>query len=686
MVRFFRSKPQARKSQGEKRKPSSDELKIQLIRDSGLFDPEWYLRASPDLCDSGVDLVEHFYFQGWKEGRNPSYLFETDWYLEKNQDVKSSGLHPLVHYLKHGESEGRSPSPYFDPAFFGSQVPEASQDSSMLAAYLRGGWRSASPNEFFDGPFYLSQNQDVAAADTPPLFHYILQGWREDREISPKFSIIQYRETLAVRGLESPEPLRYFLETGRHNGDVLPQVLVQANLATPNPVLSLQSEIEKNHKPGPFAEDKLIGGEGARLAAKAHLFAFYLPQFYPFAENNAWWGEGFTEWRNVTRAVPRFEGHQQPRMPRELGFYDLRNVETMREQVAMARMSGVAGFCFYYYWFNGTRLLDKPLDMLLENKDIDMPFSLMWANENWTRRWDGLEHDVLMGQDYRESDDEALVADLARYFADPRYERVEGRPLFIIYRPGIIPDFANRLEKWRELFRSQHGMDPLVLMVLGFGDFDPAPYGVDGAIEFPPHKIAEGLPVVNPELKLLDEEFRGHYFRYDDLVASSLSVPAPKYDLIRTLVPSWDNDARKPSRGMGFVDATPEKYENWLRQLVGFAQKHPFRGTTPYVFVNAWNEWAEGAHLEPDLHNGVAYLNATYRALTGVKKNQTPGKNILLVGHDAYQHGAQLLTLNIMRTLKQEFGLTPTLLLLDGALLHKSAHQRPRRSTGKLTA
>lgn len=672
MLRYFRSnKDQESKVQDPIQRenppaPSPEELEIHVIRQSGLFDAEWYFQTNADLRDANVDPVEHYYFQGWKEGRNPSYLFESAWYLATNQDVERSGMHPLLHYLRHGESEGRRPSPYFNPAYYGTQSTGSERTGTMLAAYLADEWKSYSPNEYFDTSFYLNCNDDVSSAGTPPLLHYILQGWREGREINANLSFVTYRSVLVSRDVAAVDPLRYFIETGAQAGDAVPATAAQPAAKAP---VTLLSELAKNQQAGPYFEEKLLGSEGSGIAAKARLFAFYLPQFYAFPENNAWWGNGFTEWRNVTRAVPRFEGHQQPQLPRDLGFYDLRNVETMREQVKMARASGVAGFCFYYYWFNGTRLLDRPLDMFLENKDLDIAFSLMWANENWTRRWDGLENDVLMGQDYRESDDEALVADLARYFSDERYERVDNRPLFKIYRPGIIPNFTKRLETWRELFRTKHDMDPLVLMVLGFGDFDPTIYGVDGAIEFPPHKIAAGLPLANPQLNMIDQDFTGHYFRYDDLVTSSLAVPAPSYDLIRTLVPAWDNEARKPSRGMGFIGATPEKYENWLRQLVSFAQEHPFKGQTPYVFVNAWNEWAEGAHLEPDLYNGVAYLNATYRALTGIRKAQTPGKNILLVGHDAYLHGAQLLMLNIMRTLRREFGMAPTLLLLEGGPL-----------------
>lgn len=431
---------------------------------------------------------------------------------------------------------------------------------------------------------------------------------------------------------------------------------------------SAHRSLLRYHQPGPCFEKELIGDELVARQSRARAFAFYLPQFYPFKENDEWWGSGFTEWRNVTRAVPRFEGHVQPRLPRDLGFYDLRNVETIREQVRMAEASGIAGFCFYYYWFDGKRLLDKPLDAFLEDRQTRFPFCLMWANENWTRRWDGMEHDILMKQSYQPEHDALLIDDLARYFKDPRYERIDGRPLFILYRPNIVPDFKEQLLRWRTLFRERHALDPVILMVQGFGDQDPVQYGLDGAIEFPPHKVAEGLPQVT-QLELNAPDFTGTYFRYDDLINSSLAAPQPPFELIRTAVPSWDNEARKPGRGYGFIDADPEKYEGWLRALVQQASARPFMGKVPYVFVNAWNEWAEGAVLEPDLYHGSAYLNATFRAVTGLAKQRRPGQGILLVGHDASAHGAQLLMLHIMKTLKERFGMKPALLLLKGGPL-----------------
>lgn len=645
---------------------SQDELNLNKIKKSGLFDKDWYLSTYGDVKNAGIDPAEHYYYQGGREGRNPNYLFNSAYYLEDNPDVAASGKNPLIHYIEFGENEGRSPSVYFDPAYYKAQLKEKINGESVLMHYITGGWRHYGPNPFFDNRFYLDKYQDISDANSDPLLHYITHGWREAREFHRVYSFDTYKQELTERLGELTEPLAYYLKVGRKSNDQLPKKNAPRVAVGDD---GFRKSLELQQSAGEHFEESLIGSEAIAALSPVRTFAFYLPQFYPFKQNNEWWGPGFTEWRNVTRAQPRFDGHVQPRLPRDLGFYDLRNVETIREQVQLAQKSGVNGFCFYYYWFNRTRLLDRPLDLFLEQTDIQFPFSLMWANENWTRRWDGLENDVLMGQDYKDEDDEALVDDLARYFLDERYEKVDGRPLFFIYRPGIIPDFKERLKKWRTLFKKRHRINPLVMMAQGFGDTDPVKYGLDGAIEFPPHKLAVDLPTVNKQLKLHDSEFTGHYMHYDDLISRSLDEVPPSFELIKTLVPSWDNEARKPGRGMGFVGATPEKYERWLKSLARRAVERPLLGKQPYVFVNAWNEWAEGALLEPDLHYGYAYLNATFRALTNTPRVSKPTTSVLVVGHDAYLHGAQLLTLNIVRALRTEFGVRPTLLLLEGGPL-----------------
>ena len=661
--------PLARVESSVPEKIDPDVAALRAIHASGLFDETFYLERYPDVARADANALQHYYFRGAFEGRDPNALFDSEWYLATNSDVREAGTNPLVHYVEFGEAEGRRPSVYFDPAYYRYQLSSAAlmDVTSPLRHYLEGGWAQYSPNEYFDAPYYLASFSDVAALGREPLGHYLAQGWREHREMHRVLSFKRYGEELHLRLGRPVEPLRYYLLVGRQAGDVVPRHGPLARVGERSSELAEQ--LRASQAPGPHFEAELIGTGALARAISTRVFAFYLPQFHPFEENDRWWGPGFTEWTNVTRALPRFKGHHQPQLPRDLGYYDLRNIETMRRQVDMARRSGVAGFCFYYYWFDGKRLLDAPVEQFLSSPDIDFPFCLMWANENWTRRWDGLESDILMQQRYREDDDDALIADFARHFADPRYERIDGRPLLFVYRPGIIPDARRRIARWREIFRDRHGVEPLMMMAQCFDDDDPRPFGLDGAIEFPPHKLAKGLPPMNAKLDVFEPDFAGHYPAYDDLVQRSLDVEAEGFDLIRTLVPGWDNEARKPGRGMGFVGATPAKYEDWLRRLAGWAHRNPIAGGHRYVFVNAWNEWAEGAHLEPDTHFGCAFLNATLRALTGMHAAPQPARDLLLIGHDAYRHGAQLLMLNIMRTLRRSFGVDVTLLLLEGGPL-----------------
>jgi len=394
--------------------------------------------------------------------------------------------------------------------------------------------------------------------------------------------------------------------------------------------------------PGPGFEtaDAL---DGRYIPSRVKTIAFYLPQFYAFEENDKWWGKGFTEWRNVARGTPRFRGHYQPRIPRDLGFYDLNN-----------------------YWFNGRRLMEKPVD-LFANSEIDQQFCIMWANENWTRSWDGLENDVLIKQDYLDEDEDAFIADTARYMADERYVRLGDQPLFILYRPGLLPDAKVNIEQWRVKWHSLLGVTPLIMMVQGFGQEDPREFGLDGAIEFPPHKVCTGLKNINDRCHLLDSNYRGLVRDYKDVVSSALNEPAPAFPLIKTVSPHWDNDARREGLGMTIHGSTPALYEQWLNGAQDFAIDHPVNGES-VVLINAWNEWAEGAYLEPDVHYGHAYLNATKRATKGIPAQTDTGR-ILLVGHDAYRHGAQMLLLNIAKIYRRQFGMDVVIVLKEGGPL-----------------
>ncbi|MBV9786370.1 MAG: glycoside hydrolase family 99-like domain-containing protein, partial [Acidisphaera sp.] len=320
----------------------------------------------------------------------------------------------------------------------------------------------------------------------------------------------------------------------------------------------------------------------------------------------------------------------------------------------------------YFYWFNGRRLLERPLEALLADASLDFPFCLMWANENWTRRWDGSEQEVLISQDYRAGDEPELLATFARHFADPRYIRLGGRPVLMVYRPRLIPDGAAAVARWRERFRAAHGEDPIFVMSQSFDDHDPRDFGMDGAIEFPPHKLVGGLATRNDGLQLLDPEFSAQVYDYEEIAGRALDAAAPAYPLIKTVIPGWDNDARRQGAGLVVHGASPARYQAWLERLVQQARARPFFGEA-LVCVNAWNEWAEGAYLEPDQHFGAAYLNATARAVTGLLA--AAQGSVLLVGHDAFPAGAQHLLLNLGRQLRRAHGVRIAFLLLGGGAM-----------------
>ena len=346
----------------------------------------------------------------------------------------------------------------------------------------------------------------------------------------------------------------------------------------------------------------------------AAIIAFYLPQFSPTPENDIWWGRGFTEWTNVSKATPQFLGHYQPRLPGDLGFYDLRIPEIRRRQADLARKTGVNAFCFYYYWFNGRRVLDAPLDAFVTDPEIDLPFALCWANENWTRRWDGLENEILLAQSHSPADDEAVVADLARYIQNERYWRISGRPLLIIYRPDTLPNAKGTVRRWRETAQ-RLGLGELFLLctdAFGYANYEAD--GFDGLVEFPPHGISIGE--ISQQVQFLNPQFTGRVYDYEAVVLAKEADLAEASDPRRFpgVMPAWDNEARKPGAGHSFHRATPALFQRWVCAALDNTRRCAPLGIR-LVFVNAWNEWAEGAYLEPDRWFGYGFAQALRSAL-----------------------------------------------------------------------
>lgn len=375
------------------------------------------------------------------------------------------------------------------------------------------------------------------------------------------------------------------------------------------------------------------------------LIAFHLPQFHAIPENDAWWGDGFTEWTNVRKAKPLYKEHYQPHVPLE--HYNLLDPDVRNRQAQLAKQYGINAFCYYHFWFNGRRLLEKPVNAILSLGEPDFPFCLCWANEPWTRAWDGGEREILMPQNYSDDDDRLHIEWLMNVFRDPRYFRIDGKPLFLIYRAAHMSDPKRTTDIWRAAARAA-GLGELHLArVESFHQDhgDPRRLGFDAAVEFAPDRnsFAPSRRRNLHALRLATHHFRQKFsyrtglwldrlvdpferfmcsvsakaratrdhFRLDyrRVMEYMLAKPEPDYVRYRGIFPGWDNTARRKTGAVIVEQNTPELYESWLKTLIQTSCGRP-------IFINAWNEWAEGCHLEPDARWGHAFLEATARAVS----------------------------------------------------------------------
>jgi lipopolysaccharide biosynthesis protein len=351
--------------------------------------------------------------------------------------------------------------------------------------------------------------------------------------------------------------------------------------------------------------------DGRPLLPRARFVPFYLPQFHPTPENDEWWGEGFTEWTNVTSTKPVFHGHHQPKLPTDLGFYDLRLDAVRADQAALAAAAGVGGFMYYYYWFAGQRLLHRPVESLIAS-DLDFPFCLMWANENWTRRWDGNSQDVLLAQDYERVPAEEFIEDVAEFLADPRYMTVDGRKVLAVYRPGQMPDFARVARHWREVARKQ-GIGELFLLHVDVGHSmqgltEEDEHGLDGSLAFPPHNM-HWAGIDRNQLSMRGD-FHGNAMSYPALAddAARQALRGLPEDYFPGAMVNFDNTARRQLSSDLWWGSNPYVFHRWVASLARAVSDRD--RDRRLIFINAWNEWAEAAVLEPTDRHGRSYLAA----------------------------------------------------------------------------
>ena len=373
------------------------------------------------------------------------------------------------------------------------------------------------------------------------------------------------------------------------------------------------------------------------------LVALYFPQLHTIPENDQWWGKGFTDWVNVKRAKPQYKGHFQPRVPLDDRYYDQSQMETLKWQIGLAKKYGVHGFCHYHYWFEGKQLLETPTNMMLESKELDFPFCLAWANETWSRRWDGQDHHILQEQTHRP--DKAMWERhfnyLYRAWSDERAIKIDGKPVFLIYRAHRVEKIGEMFDFWRELAH-QRGLPGLFFVAMKQYEY-PVPEVLkhfDASMHFQPFEALYSPDYAGPvferskwlrPLRLLPDKIQDilrairykyfpalTFYDYETVWQQILKVERDGIPTFPGAFVDWDNTARYVNRARIFTGASPERFAYWFKQLVEITATRPEQ--EQIIFLNAWNEWSEGTYLEPDARHGYKYLEAVRDGLAAQAK------------------------------------------------------------------
>jgi ADP-heptose:LPS heptosyltransferase len=468
----------------------------------------------------------------------------------------------------------------------------------------------------FDLGWYVVHHPELECSPIHPIDHYLLEGSAKGLSPSSTFDFKAYQEADEQMVRLKVNPILHYIDCGRAEGRRIPMYdngpdcaardgSLDASVNKVNTISALTGEVQVPRK-------QTAALEPGRLP---RTFAFYLPQFHPIAENNWAHGMGFSEWHNVIKAKPLFRGHYQPRIPGELGFYDLRSEEALDRQIHLAQEHGISGFCFYYYSFNGRKPLYKPIENFLKSH-IDAPFMCVWANENWTKRWDGGDREVIIAQHHSDVDDLLVLRELIRLFSDPRYVKIKGRPVFMVYKPHLFPDIRRSVDLWREEIVRQ-GFSDIYLVMVDDWKLDPhhpREIGFDASYEIPSNIVPpEVLWSDTAELGLC-HEFAGRIVDYAKFARYHMSRPFPGYTRFRTVMLPWDNTPRYGLQAIVHVNGQGDAYKLWVLQALLDTYQY-FETDERLVFLHSWNEWCEGTYLEPDSKYGRFFLEQTREAV-----------------------------------------------------------------------
>ena len=407
-----------------------------------------------------------------------------------------------------------------------------------------------------------------------------------------------------------------------------------------NPDLSTNYADHDNllHNNRVYWHERESAGIYERHESDPRIVAIYLPQFHPFKENDEAWGKGFTEWTNVTAATPKFVGQQQPVLPADLGFCDLRLPATIKQQIDLAKKYGIYGFQFYYYWFSGKKVMDLPINTVLDNSDWDFHFSICWANENWTRKWDGGDNDIIFEQKNNPEDPLRFIEEVSPILNDPRYILENSKPILTVYRVELLDDPEMYVKVWRKYFKDTFNKELWLVGHTYTKSVNPTALGFDATMDFTP--VSSLQPELKPWVddrkyltnafrenrKLLDLRWIGEIIDFRFIAKQEINNLSNNSTFYKTISPSWSNEARrKGSGGYTFWNSSPELFVHWLDKILDY-ETNILNKKAPIVFINAWNEWAESAMLEPSQHMGHNSLLRIAETISNYSKNKNNKK------------------------------------------------------------